>query len=73
MVLQLEWILPLVVGMGALLDVTLVLVYMRFAHAWKDIIFSKEKEETPDSDSGSEVYLHISFYTKVLASTASDI
>ena len=54
MVSNLEWILPLVVCIGALFDVILVLVYMKHVHPNAAIIFSKEKKETKDS--GSDVY-----------------
>ena len=39
----LSWILPLVIILGAIVDVLLVYIYMRFAHPWKDILFYKDK------------------------------
>ena len=42
----LSWILPLMIVLGAIVDVILVYVYMRFAHPWKDILFyNKSKME----------------------------
>ena len=39
----LSLILPLMVVFGAIVDVILVYIYMRFAHPWKDILFYKDK------------------------------
>ena len=39
----LSWILPLMIVLGAIIDVLLVYVYMRFAHPWKDILFYKDE------------------------------
>ena len=39
----LSWILPLIIVFGAIVDVFLVYIYMRFAHPWKDILFYKDK------------------------------
>ena len=41
---KLSWILPLTIILGAIVDVFLVYVYMRFAHPWKDILFYKESK-----------------------------
>ena len=38
LVMNLSWILPTMVVIGALLDVFFVTVYMEFAHPWKDIL-----------------------------------
>ena len=50
---MLSWILPLIVIIGSLVDAFLVLVYMKIAHPWKDILFCKmkETEETQSIDS----------------------
>ena len=40
---KLSWILPLTIVLGAIFDVLLVYVYMRFAHPWKDILFYKDE------------------------------
>ena len=40
----LSWILPLLIVFGAIVDVLLVYIYMRFAHPWKDILFYKDKK-----------------------------
>ena len=42
---QLSWILPIVVITGALLDMLLVYVYMKFAHPWKYILSFKAENE----------------------------
>ena len=50
----LSWLLPSVVIAGALLDMILVIVYMRFASPWKNIIFPEEddrEENVPDNNS----------------------
>ena len=40
----LSWLLPLIAIIGALVDIILVVVFMKFAHPWKDILFSQPKE-----------------------------
>ena len=40
---MLSWILPLMIVLGAIMDVLLVYIYMRFAHPWKNILFYKDK------------------------------
>ena len=42
---QLSWILPIVVIIGALFDMLLVYVYMKFAHPWKYILSFKAENE----------------------------
>ena len=44
----LSWILPLIAFIGFLMDTILVVVYMRLAHPWKDILFGQmeQTEET---------------------------
>ena len=44
LVSMLFWILPLRIVLGAIVDVLLVYIYMRFAHPWKDILFYKDKK-----------------------------
>ena len=39
----LSWSLPLMIVLGAIVDVLLVYIYMRFAHPWKDILFYKNE------------------------------
>ena len=39
----LSWILPLMIGFGAIVDVLLIYIYMRFAHPWKNILFYKDE------------------------------
>ena len=39
----LSWSLPLMIVLGAIVDVLLVYTYMRFAHPWKDILFYKKR------------------------------
>ena len=42
MVMNLSWILPTMVVIGALLDAFFVTVYMEFAHPWNDILAEYE-------------------------------
>ena len=42
LVMNLSWILPTIVVIGALLDALFVTVYMEFAHPWKDILAEHE-------------------------------
>ena len=42
---QLSWILPVVIIIGAILDMLLVYVYMKFAHPWKYILSFKAENE----------------------------
>ena len=39
----LSWSLPLIIVLGAIVDVLLVYIYMRFFHPWKDILFYKNE------------------------------
>ena len=49
----LTWILPLFVLIGAVLDMILVFIYMRFAHPWKLILYGEMSErEVEDKDNG---------------------
>ena len=41
---MLSWVLPLIVIIGSLVDTILVVVYMKLAHPWKDILFGQMKE-----------------------------
>ena len=45
---MLSWILPLIVIIGCLVDTMLVVVFMKLAHPWKDILFGQmeQTEET---------------------------
>jgi hydrogenase-4 membrane subunit HyfE len=40
----LSWILPLIAIIGSLLDTILVVVFMKLAHPWKDILFGQIKK-----------------------------
>ena len=44
---MLSWVLPLIVIIGSLVDTILVVVFMRLAHPWKDILFGQVTEEKP--------------------------
>ena len=50
---MLSWTLPLIAIIGSLVDTILVVVYMRLAHPWKDILFGqmKETEEAKSTES----------------------
>ena len=41
---RLSWILPLMIVFGAIVDILLVYIYMRFAHPWKDKTSKMEEE-----------------------------
>ena len=40
----LSWSLPLMIILGAIVDVILVYIYMRYTHPWRDILFYKDKK-----------------------------
>ena len=41
---MLSWLLPLTAIIGSLMDTVLVVVYMKMAHPWKDILFGQMKK-----------------------------
>ena len=44
---MLSWLLPLTAIIGSLVDAILVVVFMKLAHPWKDILFGQmDPEET---------------------------
>ena len=52
---MLSWSLPLIIVLGAIVDLLLVYIYMRFAHPWKDILFHKDKKsKTEDNETVSQ-------------------
>ena len=50
---MLSWVLPLIASIGYLVDTILVVVYMKLAHPWKDILFGQvtETEEAKSIES----------------------
>ena len=50
LVTTLSWIFPLVIIVASVVDMLLVIIYMRFAHPWKGILFSKEVIENEEED-----------------------
>ena len=72
---KLSWILPLIAIIGSLADTILVIVYMRFAHPWKDILFGQKKEtekaqsieptDIPDTPSKNQVRFFPFIYKQV--------
>ena len=40
---MLSWLLPLTAIIGSLVDTILVVVFMKLAHPWKDILFGQMK------------------------------
>ena len=46
---EFSWILPTVIIFGGLFDLILIMIYMKFAHPWKDIL-SQEKVTQRDKD-----------------------
>ena len=45
---MLSWLLPLTAIIGSLMDTILVVVFMKLAHPWKDILFG-EMEQTGET------------------------
>ena len=45
---MLSWILPLTAIIGSLMDTILVVVFMKLAHPWKDILFG-QMEQTKET------------------------
>ena len=45
LVSKLSWILPTIILCAGLVDLIFVIVYMKFAHPWKDIISKEKKPE----------------------------
>ena len=43
---EFSWILPTVVLCGGLLDILLIVLYMKFAHPWKDILSNDQAWKT---------------------------
>ena len=43
-ILMLSWILPLTAIIGSLMDTILVVVFMKLAHPWKDILFGQMEQ-----------------------------
>ena len=50
---MLSWLLPLTAIIGSLIDTLLVVVFMKLAHPWKDILFGQLEisEETQSNES----------------------
>ena len=50
---MLSWLLPLTAIIGSLMDTILVVVFMKLAHPWKDILFGQmeQTEETQQIES----------------------
>ena len=43
---EFSWILPMVVLCGGLVDIPLIVLYMKFAHPWKDILCKEQAWKT---------------------------
>ena len=50
LVTTLSWIFPLVIVIASVVDMLLVIIYMRFAHPWKGILFPKEVIENEEEE-----------------------
>ena len=50
LVTTLSWIFPLVIIIASVVDMLLVIIYMRFAHPWKEILFHKEVIENEQEE-----------------------
>ena len=74
MISMLSWILPLIVIIGSLVDTMLVVVYMKLAHPWKNILFGTMKkteeahsiESTDIQDMQSEMKVRLPLFFKKL-------
>ena len=45
LVTKLSWILPTVIFCGGLIDLLLIVFYMKFAHPWKDILVGENTSD----------------------------
>ena len=66
---MLSWVLPLIATIGSLVDTILVMVYMKLAHPWKDILFGQMKEIQPIEsqdiqDMQSEIQVRFSLFVE---------
>ena len=71
---MLSWILPLTAIIGSLMDTILVVVFMKLAHPWKDILFGQmepteetqpiESIDTQDMQSSNQVIFSPLFVSK---------
>ena len=50
LVTTLSWIFPLVIVIASIVDMLLVVIYMRFAHPWKGILFLEEVIENEQEE-----------------------
>ena len=50
LVTTLSWIFPLVIIVASVVDMLLVIIYMRFAHPWKGILFLEEVIENEQEE-----------------------
>ena len=52
-ILMFSWLLPLTAIIGCLMDTILVVIFMKLAHPWKDILFGQmeQTEETKPIES----------------------
>ena len=50
LVTTLSWIFPLVIVIASVVDMLLVIIYMRFAHPWKRILFHEEVIENEQEE-----------------------
>ena len=69
MISMLSWVLPLIATIGSLVDTILVMVYMKLAHPWKDILFGQMKEIQPIEsqdiqDMQSEIQVRFSLFVE---------
>ena len=58
MVAELSWLLPTIIICGGLLDLLFIVIYMRFAHPWREILYGEKMSEKDDEQAkvASEVY-----------------
>ena len=50
LVTTLSWILPLAIIIASVVDMLLVIIYMRFAHPWKGILFWEDVIEYEEEE-----------------------
>ena len=61
LVTQLTWILPTIILCGGLIDLLLIVFYMKFAHPWKDILVGENtSEDAKAPEKVDQVYEDIS-------------
>ena len=61
MATELSWIFPLVILGGGLIDILLIVVYMKVCHPWKDILSDEKNSTNIDSSKDGMDYLTLKY------------